>query len=636
MVLALAAEQARRGDEVVIVTLAEERQREAPPPAPPGCRIVRYRRSHPGAAVGFSWGMLFGMSKALREADVVHVHSNWTFPVWWGAWCALRAGKVLVMSPHGCFDPVRLRHSRWKKRLVGGIDRALLRRADVVHATSEMEREWIDCDHQVVANTRIKGGTDDARCRRHRGGWEAEDSLSAGKRGSGGERPENWPQAMEQPKPQRMKQHEILTSNLRPLGGRKSRAKGRPGAKAPRPRIVVVPNGVHLPPMAQERARDPARTRMVLYLGRLHPLKGLDLLVEAWALCPQSGRTPKDEGGRMKAEADAPSVPPLSQALSRALSKEAQQEAPGGENAEGRSAAQPRAAAEACRPPEVAGERQAGEGERESGRVPAAAQGEPEEQHKMPHKILSSNLRPLGGRNEDAACDKAYDKGRAEHANTPTHPHTHTPTSRRWRLVIAGPDEQATLASLQRRARELGLLESITFAGPVYGAAKERLMEEADVVVLPSRSENYGLVVAEALAAGVPVIATKATPWAELQGNSASSKVREFGSSIVPGSEIKELVDESDRARKQQNFRTLELQNSRTSRCGWWVEVGVEPLADALGEAMSLTDEQRSLMGENGRRLVEAKYDWKTIAKQMEKVYSSCIRRDLDKGEFCG
>jgi glycosyltransferase involved in cell wall biosynthesis len=60
-------------------------------------------------------------------------------------------------------------------------------------------------------------------------------------------------------------------------------------------------------------------------------------------------------------------------------------------------------------------------------------------------------------------------------------------------------------------------------------------------------------------------------------------------------------------------------------RCGWWIEIGVDPLVEALREAMTLTDEERRAMCENGRRLVEAKYQWPMIAKAMEKVYEGCV-----------
>jgi hypothetical protein len=51
--------------------------------------------------------------------------------------------KTLVMSPHGSFNPLQLQHSAWKKRLVGWMDRGLLRRASVVHATCGDEKRWV-------------------------------------------------------------------------------------------------------------------------------------------------------------------------------------------------------------------------------------------------------------------------------------------------------------------------------------------------------------------------------------------------------------------------------------------------------------------------------------------------------------
>ena len=123
-----------------------------------GVRGVMFSRSWP-QTMYFSWGMLFGLGKELRDADVVHVHSSWTFPVWWGAWLALRHKKTLVMSPHGCLDPVRLKHSGWKKQLIGWMDRWLLRRASVIHATCEAENAWI----QAFLETPRQGAADPRR-----------------------------------------------------------------------------------------------------------------------------------------------------------------------------------------------------------------------------------------------------------------------------------------------------------------------------------------------------------------------------------------------------------------------------------------------------------------------------------------
>lgn len=147
-----------------------------------GVRVVRFKPSQPHFLF-YSSTMRHGLSEFVREADVVHVHSNWTFPVWWGAWLALRQKKTLVMSPHGALDPVRLKHSAWKKKAVGWMDRWLLRRADVVHATCEEENAWIQAFLGKCSNARMR------EC------------------GNGGGTP-------------------------------------RQGEAAPRPKIVVVPNGV--------------------------------------------------------------------------------------------------------------------------------------------------------------------------------------------------------------------------------------------------------------------------------------------------------------------------------------------------------------------------------------------------------
>jgi glycosyltransferase involved in cell wall biosynthesis len=120
--------------------------------------------------------------------------------------------------------------------------------------------------------------------------------------------------------------------------------------------------------------------------------------------------------------------------------------------------------------------------------------------------------------------------------------------------------------------------------------AKWGLYGTADVFVLPTLSENFGMVVAEALGSGVPVITTRAAPW---------SLLTERG-------------------------------------CGWWVDVGVEPLADAIRKAAAIGDEERRAMGARGRRLVEERFGWPAIAGRMASVYRwlaglsaepECVRR---------
>jgi len=144
-----------------------------------------------------------------------------------------------------------------------------------------------------------------------------------------------------------------------------------------------------------------------------------------------------------------------------------------------------------------------------------------------------------------------------------------------WRMVIAGPEEAGHEAELREAARCVGLEDVFDFVGPVYDERKSLLFRQADLFILPTFSENFGISIAEALAFGVPVITTKGAPWRELQEHS----------------------------------------------CGWWVDIGVEPLAKALWEAVSLSEDDRRAMGARGRRLVAERYAWPFVAKEMKAVY---------------
>lgn len=160
-----------------------------------------------------------------------------------------------------------------------------------------------------------------------------------------------------------------------------------------------------------------------------------------------------------------------------------------------------------------------------------------------------------------------------------------------WELVIAGPDEGGHRAEIEARARALGSAGAVRFQDPVPDTGKWDLYRTADLFVLPSLSENFGLVVAEALASGVPVITTHAAPW--------------------------EALGER--------------------KCGWWTETGAAPLARAIAEATGIGDEERRAMGARGRLLVEERFGWSAVARRMLVVYRwlageagapECVRRD--------
>jgi glycosyltransferase involved in cell wall biosynthesis len=91
-----------------------------------------------------------------------------------------------------------------------------------------------------------------------------------------------------------------------------------------------------------------------------------------------------------------------------------------------------------------------------------------------------------------------------------------------YQLVIAGPDNNGLAAKLRREADRLGLAGRVTWLDMVTGADKWSLLRAADVMVLPSHQENFGVVVAEALACGVPVLLTdKVGIWQEVVADGA-------------------------------------------------------------------------------------------------------------------
>ncbi len=160
-----------------------------------------------------------------------------------------------------------------------------------------------------------------------------------------------------------------------------------------------------------------------------------------------------------------------------------------------------------------------------------------------------------------------------------------------WKVRIVGPDQEGHTQEVKAECERLGILDDWEFVGPKFGDELQSEYANANLFVLPTYSENFGSVVIESLAHGVPVITTKGTPWYELEGYTNSK---------------------------------LQTLNSKL-KCGWWIDIGVEPLVNALQEAMSLTGEERIFMGERGRKLVEEKYTWGAVVKTILKGYEEVL-----------
>ena len=151
-----------------------------------------------------------------------------------------------------------------------------------------------------------------------------------------------------------------------------------------------------------------------------------------------------------------------------------------------------------------------------------------------------------------------------------------------WRLRVVGPDELGHRADLERQATAAGLPLAgpgggVRFEGPVADAEKWSLYARASLFVLPTHSENFGVVVAEALACGVPVVTTTAAPWALM----------------------------------------------REARCGWWVDPGAAPLAAALRAACVRSPHELGEMGGRGRETVRSRFGWGAIGTEAAALYKT-------------
>lgn len=143
-----------------------------------------------------------------------------------------------------------------------------------------------------------------------------------------------------------------------------------------------------------------------------------------------------------------------------------------------------------------------------------------------------------------------------------------------WTLHIAGPGDERYLNELRNRSTQNGS-SRVNFVGPLYGTEKSAAYRNADLFVLPSHSENFGMVVAEALAHECPAIVSHGAPWSGLE----------------------------------------------SAGCGWWIPNDPESLHNTLDQAMCFPRKHLHAMGVKGRVWMKQDFSWHTIAQKMEAGY---------------
>ena len=148
-----------------------------------------------------------------------------------------------------------------------------------------------------------------------------------------------------------------------------------------------------------------------------------------------------------------------------------------------------------------------------------------------------------------------------------------------WKLRIVGEGPQDYVEVLKRQVKNGRLQDCVEFPGAKFDANLRNEYQLADALALVSETENFGAVVTDAMAHGLPVITSKGTRWQE---------VEQYG-------------------------------------CGWWVENTPEEIAKVIQALVVLSDDERKAMGKRGQALIQAKYTWPAVARQMIAFYESLV-----------
>lgn len=156
-----------------------------------------------------------------------------------------------------------------------------------------------------------------------------------------------------------------------------------------------------------------------------------------------------------------------------------------------------------------------------------------------------------------------------------------------WDLLIVGPQyDKKYMDKIVNIIDSHSLKDRVAFTGMLIGEDRMDAFAASDLFVLSSHTENFGIAIAEAMAAKLPVITTHGTPWEEIEEKDA----------------------------------------------GWWVKLTQENINKSLYDAISLNDIELKQKGLNGFELIQ-NYEWKYQAKKMKKLYEYVLY-DIEKPDF--
>lgn len=148
-------------------------------------------------------------------------------------------------------------------------------------------------------------------------------------------------------------------------------------------------------------------------------------------------------------------------------------------------------------------------------------------------------------------------------------------------LLLAGSGEVEYIQSLEAQTARLGVQAQVTFTGFITGYDKDLVLQGSDIFALPSYSENFGIAVAEALAAQLPVL-------------------------VTPDVQIAPEIEQA--------------------KAGMIIEGETELYTTAIAQLLENPQWRRHL-GENGRKLVQNRYSWGAIAQQLATAYQEIIEK---------